>query len=292
MQSMTTDVNRPKSAADNSSLHPSILHPLFFDTHAHLDQEEFDADRGEVIARAREAGVETDAVRRRFRRSRAGPCYGWPRNTACAPPSAFIPTRRPRPLPDDWSEIETLAGRPRVVALGETGLDRYRDFAPLTLQQEYLDRHLSLSRETDLPVIIHCRDAQADLLPMLRAAAARRPAARRAARLQRRRRFRRRMPGLGALSQFCRQRDLLEQEVRAASGGCRGRARRSAAGRDRQSLSRAAGVSRPSSSGTSRPTWSRRPRFLPDLRGVPVEQLAAATTANARRLFRLPENRG
>ena len=65
-----------------------------------------------------------------------------------------------------------LAGRTGVVALGETGLDRYRDFAPLALQQEYLDRHLRLSRETGLPLVIHCRDAQAELLPMLRAAAA------------------------------------------------------------------------------------------------------------------------
>ena len=61
------------------------------------------------------------------------------------------------------------------MALGETGLDRYRDFAPLKLQQEFLDRHLRMAQERDLPVVIHCRDAAGDLMPMLRAAAARGP---------------------------------------------------------------------------------------------------------------------
>jgi TatD DNase family protein len=61
------------------------------------------------------------------------------------------------------------------VALGETGLDRYWDFAPLALQREYLDRHLRLGQERDVPVILHCRDAQEDLLDALHAAVARGP---------------------------------------------------------------------------------------------------------------------
>ena len=73
------------------------------------------------------------------------------------------------------ARVSALIGQPRVVALGETGLDRYRDFAPLSLQQDYLDRHLRLAQQRDLPVILHCRDAAADLMPMLRAAAARGP---------------------------------------------------------------------------------------------------------------------
>ena len=68
-----------------------------------------------------------------------------------------------------------MIDHPRVAALGETGLDRYWDFAPLSLQQEYIDRHLRLSQACDLPVILHCRDAQADLLAALRAAAANGP---------------------------------------------------------------------------------------------------------------------
>jgi TatD DNase family protein len=62
-----------------------------------------------------------------------------------------------------------------VVALGETGLDRYWDYAPIELQRDYFDRHLRISQEHNLAVVIHCREAHADLLPMLRAAAARGP---------------------------------------------------------------------------------------------------------------------
>ncbi len=73
--------------------------------------------------------------------------------------------------PDDWDRIVALAARPSVVAIGETGLDRYRDFAPFGLQQDYFARHLRLASRLQLPVVIHCRDAEADMLPMLREAA-------------------------------------------------------------------------------------------------------------------------
>jgi TatD DNase family protein len=61
------------------------------------------------------------------------------------------------------------------VALGETGLDRHWDFTPWYVQQDYSERHLRLGQSRDLPVIIHCREAEADLLPILRQAAARGP---------------------------------------------------------------------------------------------------------------------
>ena len=64
-----------------------------------------------------------------------------------------------------------------MVALGETGLDCHWDFAPLELQVEWLRRHLRLAKRTGLPAIVHCRDAAADLLPILQEeAAARLPA--------------------------------------------------------------------------------------------------------------------
>jgi TatD DNase family protein len=77
--------------------------------------------------------------------------------------------------PGDWDQIVKLADHPRVVAIGETGLDRYWDYTPLAVQQEYFDRHLILSQERNLPVVIHCRDAADDLMPMLRRAATRAP---------------------------------------------------------------------------------------------------------------------
>jgi TatD DNase family protein len=147
---------------------------MYVDTHAHLDQTEFDADRGDTIARARAAGIEAiicPAVSAKSSRAavRLAEEYGLFAAVGIHPNSAA------EAAPGDWAEVVALAGQPRAVAIGETGLDRYWDYTPLSLQQKYLNRHLWLAHERDLPVILHCRDAQDDLLPMLRAAAARGP---------------------------------------------------------------------------------------------------------------------
>jgi TatD DNase family protein len=70
---------------------------------------------------------------------------------------------------DDWDKVVALARRPEVVGLGETGLDRYWDYTPFAQQEDYFDRHLALARQTGLAVVIHCREAEADTVRMLRA---------------------------------------------------------------------------------------------------------------------------
>jgi len=147
----------------------------YVDTHAHLDQEEFDADRRHVIRQAEQAGVEAIV------------CVGITAGSSAATvelaehhPSIFAavgiqPNHAAEADRHDWRRIVTAADHPRVVALGETGLDRYWDFTPLEVQKDYFDRHLRLAADRGLPIIIHCRQAEADLMPMLREAAARRP---------------------------------------------------------------------------------------------------------------------
>ncbi|MCE5301618.1 MAG: TatD family hydrolase [Planctomycetaceae bacterium] len=159
-------------SGDVPSARPSAA--SLFDTHAHLDQSEFDADRDAVIARARAAGVTrilcpaVSAETSRAVVQLAERCDLWaaigihPNSTADA-------------APHDWDHVVTLADHPRVVALGETGLDRYWDHAPLALQQEYLDRHLRLAQQRDLPVLLHCRDAASELVAMVREAVSRGP---------------------------------------------------------------------------------------------------------------------
>lgn len=71
----------------------------------------------------------------------------------------------------DWAEIERLAEHPGVVGIGETGLDRYWDTVPFDLQREFFARHIALARRRHLPILIHCREAEDDLLPILRAEA-------------------------------------------------------------------------------------------------------------------------
>jgi TatD DNase family protein len=70
--------------------------------------------------------------------------------------------------PGDWEEIVALAASEQVVALGETGLDRYWDRAPFDLQEDYFNRHIELARDLNKPFVIHCREAEADVVRVLR----------------------------------------------------------------------------------------------------------------------------
>jgi TatD DNase family protein len=73
--------------------------------------------------------------------------------------------------PDDWDLILSLLDHAKVVGIGETGLDKYWDHAPLDLQTEYFHRHIRLSKERGLPFIVHCREAEPEVLEVMRAEA-------------------------------------------------------------------------------------------------------------------------
>ncbi|MCD4728913.1 MAG: TatD family hydrolase [Pirellulales bacterium] len=266
-------------------LHPSSL-LLLLDTHAHLDQNDFDADRAAVIARAREAGVEAIVCPAVSARS-AEAVVRLAEEHELFAAVGIHPNHTAEAEPDDWDRIVELAGNPRVVAIGETGLDRYRDYSPLQLQQEYFDRHLRLARSRDLPVIIHCRDAQDDMLPMLRAAAADGPLVGVLHAFSGTADFAAECLSLGLHVGFAgnvtysnRKNDYLRD---VAHGIPEDRLLIETdspylvpqAFRGRKKRNEPAHVVRTAA-------------FLAELRGVSVEQLATATTANARRLFRLP----
>ncbi len=146
-----------------------------FDTHAHLDQADFDADRGAVVERARTAGV-ADVIS-------IGTTAAT--STVCARlASEFFgvhvavgmqPNYLVEAEPGDWDRIVSLAGERGVVAIGETGLDRHWDFTPFDVQQDYFDRHMRLAAERGLPFIVHMRDCDDDILAMLREANQRGP---------------------------------------------------------------------------------------------------------------------
>jgi TatD DNase family protein len=145
----------------------------YIDTHAHLDAVEFEEDRDEVVVRARRVGVEAivcPAISADSSRSVLGLAE------ACDDIYAAVgiqPNYCAEAAGGDWDRVVAMAEHRRVVALGETGLDRHWDFTPFATQQDYFARHLALAAERNLPVIIHCREAAADLLSMLREAAAR-----------------------------------------------------------------------------------------------------------------------
>lgn len=149
----------------------------FFDTHAHLDQEEFDADRDEVVARARAAHVAAMLAVGATAAASAKCVELAARYAGVYAAVGIQPNYAGQAQPEDWDRILELAGRPGVVALGETGLDRHWDYTPFDVQQDYFDRHLRLSRQTGLPFIVHTRDSDADVLAMLRDAARQAPLA-------------------------------------------------------------------------------------------------------------------
>jgi TatD DNase family protein len=145
-----------------------------FDTHAHLDLDEFAGQREEVVARALKAGVASIlCVGITVKSSRSAIQFAEQFGLVAA--VGIHPNSTSEADEGDWDRIVAMAEHPSVVALGETGLDRYWDDSPLSLQQDYFERHLALARKRDLPVVIHCRDAQAELMPMLQTAARQSP---------------------------------------------------------------------------------------------------------------------
>ena len=257
----------------------------YIDTHAHLDDERFDSDLDAVIARAADAGVErivcpaitADSSRKVVDLARA--------HSSLYAAVGIQPNYCGEAAPGDWDRVVALAGD-QVVAIGETGLDRHWDFTPMEVQQDYFDRHLRLAEELNLPVVIHCREAEEDVLPMLRETASRGPLR-------------------GVLHAFGGTRSLAEECLSLGlfvsfAGAVTYRNKKF------ESLREVAAVvpedrlliETDSPYLTPHPLRGKEKRneparivhtaaFLAELRSTTVEALAATTTANARRLFRL-----
>jgi TatD DNase family protein len=259
---------------------------MFFDTHAHLDQSDFDADRDAVVGRARQAGVAMilcPAVSAES--SRAVVKLAEQHNLLAA--VGIHPNSTHEAAPGDWEQIVAMLDRPRVVALGETGLDRYWDFAPISLQQEYLDRHLRLGQERDLPVILHCRDAQVDLLKAIRAAVARRPIRGIVHAFSGDAAFAAECLALGLHISFAGNVTYSNKKMEPLRGAaCTIPADRLLLETDSPYL--VPQIFRGKQRRNEPACVVHTAAFLAELRGVPLEQLAAETTTNVRRLFRLP----
>jgi len=133
--------------------------PIFVDSHAHLEMEQFDADRAAMLQRAKDAGIETILA--------IGSGIG-PGSLDCAIRLAelheFIyatigihPHEAKLASDADFAEMAQLAKRPKVLAWGEIGLDYFYDHSPRDVQQQVFVRQLQLAQTARLPVIIHCR---------------------------------------------------------------------------------------------------------------------------------------
>ncbi|MDO4584257.1 MAG: TatD family hydrolase [Planctomycetia bacterium] len=149
----------------------------FVDTHCHLDDEAFSDDLSEVLAASSAAGVEKMVV----------PGTSLASSERCVALSeAFAEiwsavAIHPNCLTEELEKfpelsqketflerMSTLAAHPRVCAIGETGLDLYWQETPLEIQKRFLAWHLELARQKEVPVLLHCREAEAELLEVVR----------------------------------------------------------------------------------------------------------------------------
>lgn len=141
---------------------------MLIDTHSHLYVKEFDADRAQVIERARDSGVDFIAVGFEPEGNEAAARLAQEYKTFWT--AGIHPHHADLAIDENLQKIATLSksdfGK-SLVAVGEMGLDYYKNFQPRELQKKALQRQLALSRELKLPVIIHCRDAFEDTLQLL-----------------------------------------------------------------------------------------------------------------------------
>lgn len=142
---------------------------MLFDTHAHYDAEQFDADRDEVLGALPGAGIAL-AVNPGcdLPSSRAAVAlaerYDFLYAAVGYHPENCAPYR-----PEDLEALRELAEHPKVVAIGEIGLDYYwEENPPREFQQQVFRDQLALAAELELPVIVHDREAHADSLAMIR----------------------------------------------------------------------------------------------------------------------------
>jgi TatD DNase family protein len=141
------------------------------DSHAHLEFSQFDEDRAALLNRARAAGVEailaigsgTGPAERLDAAIPFAEQHDWIYATVgIHPHDAAVATDT------HFAQLAELAKHPRVIAWGEMGLDYFYDHSPREVQQEVFRRQLALARAAKQPIVIHCREAWADCLTILK----------------------------------------------------------------------------------------------------------------------------
>ena len=254
----------------------------FFDSHCHLDPARYGDDLPAVLGRARAAGVtRMQLIGTRAADSEAAADLASREQGVTA--AAGIHPNDTGDLPaDEWDRIVRLASSCRVNAIGETGLDWYRDFAPRESQREFFDRHLRLAQSLSLPVVVHSRDSTLDCLAMIRDAMARGPL-------------------VAVLHSFTGSAEEASEAVEMGLHlGFAGMVTFRSAGSLREIAKQVPAdrmlVETDSPFLSPEPLRGKRNepanvvhtvRCLALARGEPLEQFAASTTANARRVFRV-----
>jgi TatD DNase family protein len=254
-----------------------------FDTHAHLDDDIFAGAIPSVLEQARDAGIcQILTIGTTGASSQASVQLAHAHRQLFAA-VGIQPNYGAQMTPEDWALVEELAGDDRVRGIGETGLDACWDYTPFAVQQQLFASHLQLAQRRDLPVIVHMRDCAEATIEMLRTA-------------------RETGPLQGVMHSFS---GTAEEAIRCLQlGMCISFAgmvtfKKSDALRE---VARGIPIDRllietDSPYLAPHPHRGQKPnepallihtaRCLAELRGMPLDEFAAQTTANARRLFRI-----
>ncbi len=257
--------------------------PSLIDTHAHLDAAEFAGDLSEVIERARRAEVQIISVSTDLDSAEATVELARRYKLRCAvgihPHLAERYVHDGRFAPESLDRLTGLAQQRQVVAIGEIGLDYYKNYAPREAQLVIFRAQLALARQVELPVVIHLREAALEVLAELR-----------------------RLPGLrGVIHSFTGDAELAQQ-IEALGfylslNGIVTFGKESSLRQAAQQISLERLLLETDSPYLAPVPWRGKrneplylrqvAEFVAELRGLTPEALAQATSENARRLFGL-----
>lgn len=142
---------------------------MLFDSHAHIDDKRFDADREDTIARAAAHGVTGIINIGADMASSARSVELASQHTGIYAAVGIHPHDAKDAKDTDYDQLaQWVAAHPKVVAIGEIGLDYYYDWSPRDIQQAVFIRHIDVARQLRKPIIIHDRDAHGDLLAIVK----------------------------------------------------------------------------------------------------------------------------
>lgn len=150
-----------RGAGDRLSLPPALV-----DTHAHLDGDAYAEDLAAVLARAHAAGIQRIVCAGQDEPTSVATLELAHRHAEIAPAVGVHPHLASSA--GDLAWLLPLARLPEVVAVGEAGLDYHYDFSPRPVQRDVFARQLALAAEMELPIIIHCREAEDEIVELLR----------------------------------------------------------------------------------------------------------------------------
>jgi len=141
--------------------------PYLVDSHAHLDFRDFDRDRDEVIERAEKIGLKL-IINIGFDLESSQKSLNLAHKYPLIYAAVGIHPHDAAKAPADYlRRLEEMSQHPKVVAIGEMGLDFYRDRSPRNVQKDVFRQQLKLARKVNLPVVIHDRDAHGEVMAII-----------------------------------------------------------------------------------------------------------------------------